>query len=496
MGIKAIVIRNVLARWFWYFVSIIIGLFMFPFVIHRLGDPVYGIWILVGSLTGYLGILDLGIALSMVKYISEFKARDDRKALEQVVSSAFLLYCFIGLVSFLIACLLAFIAPKVFDIGILSERTVRYLIMIVGFQIAIGFPLSIFEGILKGYQRYDMEAYIEAFAIGVRTLLIVVFLLLGYGVVALALMCLVSSIVGHFLRLGFSMRFLKKIRINIKSVKIDTLRLIFNYSWPLLVMVIAGKIVFHTDSIVIGIFMSASAITYYAVGWRLLSCLRQLIELMAATFIPVVSEFGTEKTSQKNQRLLITTAKYASIIILFIGMVLIFFGRRIINFWIGDEYVAAAYPVLVILTISELFGMSQSPAGAVILGLAKHKFAAIVNSIQAVANLILSIILVRYLGLVGVALGTAVPYIFFSIFVYPPYVCRLIDLPVFKYIKKAFLPPLLGSIPFILFCSYLSTKEIANIIELFTAIALCFVVFSIGIYATCFSRWRYASRKV
>lgn len=40
----------------------LLGFFLMPFVVHRLGDRVYGYWALVGTVLGYYDILDLGIS--------------------------------------------------------------------------------------------------------------------------------------------------------------------------------------------------------------------------------------------------------------------------------------------------------------------------------------------------------------------------------------------------------------------------------------------------
>ena len=64
---KLQIIKNVGSTWFSTGLNILIGVFMSPFILHRLGDTAFGLWVLVFSLTGYYGIFDFGIRSSLVR---------------------------------------------------------------------------------------------------------------------------------------------------------------------------------------------------------------------------------------------------------------------------------------------------------------------------------------------------------------------------------------------------------------------------------------------
>src|SRR5882762_5714592 len=103
-----VVARNVLTNWINYFLSGVISFFLSPFIVRHLGDTAYGVWVLLVSLTGYLGFLDLGIRGAVTRYVAKFHTEGNDKQASQTVSSAF------GL--FLAAACLAFLASGVFAI--------------------------------------------------------------------------------------------------------------------------------------------------------------------------------------------------------------------------------------------------------------------------------------------------------------------------------------------------------------------------------------------
>jgi hypothetical protein len=79
-----------------------------------------------------------------------------------------------------------------------------------------------------------------------------------------------------------------------------------------------------------------------------------------------------------------------------------------------------------------------------------HKTLAYVVLMEGVANLILSLTLVRPLGIVGDAIGTAIPLLCTAIFFLPRHMCRQLDIPVRKFLVEAYFYPAVLCIPMIL----------------------------------------------
>ena len=74
-----------------------VGFTLTPFIIHSLGVQQYGLYAIVGSLAGYLGLLDFGLGGTFVKFITEYIERNDRAAARQVISFGIAFYVGFGL---------------------------------------------------------------------------------------------------------------------------------------------------------------------------------------------------------------------------------------------------------------------------------------------------------------------------------------------------------------------------------------------------------------
>ena len=75
---KTQILKNVGSSWSALGINVIVGVFLSPFIHHRLGDAALGIWVLIFSITGYYGLFDLGRleALILKQVAGDFFALD------------------------------------------------------------------------------------------------------------------------------------------------------------------------------------------------------------------------------------------------------------------------------------------------------------------------------------------------------------------------------------------------------------------------------------
>src|SRR5690349_16468129 len=131
--------------------GMLVGFVVAPFLIHRLGETTYGLWILIGSLTGYFGLLDLGVRGSVGRYIAYHRAQNDQEEVNTTVNTALAVLCILAglaLVGTLTICLVFF---HLFDVPADQVVSVRLALIIVGINLAVSFPLNLFDAILWAF---------------------------------------------------------------------------------------------------------------------------------------------------------------------------------------------------------------------------------------------------------------------------------------------------------------------------------------------------------
>src|SRR5438045_6525678 len=95
---KVEILKNVGSSWCALGVNVLVGLFLSPYILHRLGDDAFGLWVLIFSITGYYGLFDLGIRSSIIRYVAKYSAVDDHEHLNRLINTAMFAYSGIGLI--------------------------------------------------------------------------------------------------------------------------------------------------------------------------------------------------------------------------------------------------------------------------------------------------------------------------------------------------------------------------------------------------------------
>jgi O-antigen/teichoic acid export membrane protein len=446
---KGQIIKNISSSWFSLGINIVTGIFLSPFILHRLGDTAFGVWVLIFSVTGYYGLFDLGIRSSVVRYVSKFTATEEDEELAKVVNTSLFSYSCIGLASTLVTLALCFNVDHVFrKIPLEMMPTARWLLLMVGSSIALGFPLGVFNGFLEGLQRFYILNWSNVIATLLRTALVVVVLNRGYGLLMVTFITIILPLIASIVRAVIALH-LRPVPLGFKYVDRATFRRIVNYSSSTFLIMVAGRLKFKTDEVVIGTMLSAAAVTYFNIGNRIVDYAGGVVTTLAQVFVPMSSQSDAKGDMNRLRKIFVVGNRVCAFIIFPICAVLIMLGRSVIEVWVGKKYVETSYPVLVIMIIACTLWWSQSASGRVLFGMSKHGTWAKITLIEGVSNLILSILLVRPFGIIGDAFGTAIPLACSTIFFMPRHVSKLLGIRLRTYLREAYVLPLFLTMPLV-----------------------------------------------
>jgi O-antigen/teichoic acid export membrane protein len=445
---KRQILRNVGSSWFALGMNVVVGIFLSPYILHRLGDEAFGLWILIFSVTGYYGLFDLGIRSSIVRYIAKYSAAHDYDELNRLVNTAMFSYSGIGIVATAVTLIATHYVPSIFHVVPEFVSTARWLLLIVGTSVALGFPIGVFSGILEGQQRFYLLNVTNVSSTILRALFIVIALRNGGGLLTVALITVSLPLLSGVVNAAAVLRHLQ-LRFGLRYVSRSSLRRIASYSGTTFLIIVAQRLRFKTDALVIGTFVSAVAVTYFTIGARLVDYAGEAVSSLAQIFVPMSSQSQAKGDLDGLRKIFVLGNRACAFIIFPITVILTILGKSVIEAWVGPKYIAASYPVLLVLLYPTTLMLAQSASGRTLWGLAKHRTWAYVVLVEGVANLILSIILVRPYGIMGDAIGTAIPLTCSMIFFLPQHLCRLLGIKISTYIYRAFMWPLALCVPMV-----------------------------------------------
>jgi O-antigen/teichoic acid export membrane protein len=425
-----------------------VAFFLSPFLVHRLGNVSYGVWVLAMSSVSYFGLLDLGLRNSVTMFVSKGHATGDHEGASEVLSAALWVRIQLGALVMLLCGGFAVIFPLMFKVPPALASDARVVVLLMGLNFAIYMSIGVFGGVLSALNRYDLYTLVVLAQLTLRVIGIVWVLNTGYGIVAIACCELFSATVGNILFVYVARRIYPQLTIRLKRPKWEILKKIWSYSVYVFLVMVAIQLIYQTDNLVVGAFVSASAVTFYSIGNSLCRYTQQLIGAMTATFTPAASTYDATGDASSLRALYYNGTRATMAISLPILVTLIFRGDNFIGVWMGPQYSRTSGTVLAILATALLFALPNTPASSIAFGVEKHKKVAMWTVGEAIANLTLSISLALKFGLYGVAIGTLVPSLVVNLILWPRYVSHLVGIGYREVFLKVWGPVFLCAVPF------------------------------------------------
>lgn len=448
MSLKIQALKNVASSWGGLAVNIAVGFFLSPFILHHLGDDAFGLWVLIFSLTGYYGIFDFGIRSSLIRYVSKFQATGDKDDLARLVNTSLFTYTCVGLVLLVPTTLGAFYVDRLFHVPPAFIRDSRLLFLMVGYSLALGFPLGISGGILEGMQRFYLINWTNIVSTLVRAVLIIYALRHGLGLLTVALITVslpmitsaIRSVIAHYLlTIPYGWRYVSR----------DSLRQVANYGSVTFMIIVAGRLRFKTDAVVIGSLLSAAAITHFSIGARLVDYAGEVVSSLAQIFTPMSSHFHATGDYAQLRKIFVSGNRACALVMFPMTVALVVMGKSVIEAWVGPRYVSS-YTVLLVLLIPSTLYWAQSTSNRILFGMSLHKSLAYIVLMEGIGNLVLSLVMVRPLGIVGDALGTAIPLLCTALFFLPRHLCRQLSIPLRRFLVEAYFYPVILCVPMVI----------------------------------------------
>jgi O-antigen/teichoic acid export membrane protein len=438
--------RNALANGAGFAVEAIIAFCMLPYIIHLIGESAYGIWTLTISLTGYMGILNLGLRPAINKYIAQYNILGEKEKMKELVQASLFCYMICAVIVLIASIVISLYANKIFNIPVEYKQAAPILFLLVGIQVSLGLVSVVYGGVISGLQRYDINNGIEISVMLSRTVIILCFLGRYPNIYTVAIAHFSMTIIGYILTVIIGIK-ISGIN-NIKITKLPTREIlftIFSFSVITFIIGIVGSIMSYIDSIIIGSLLTMTAVTYYTIGSRLVKYTQSLLGVLMNVLAPAASEMDAKGDKNIGQMYLFSS-KVCAIVAFPILSFLIIQGKQFITLWVGANF-ADSYQIMVILCLGGLVVFPQLNAGPILYGLAKHRIIMWISIIEGIISVAVSIVLCKYLGVIGIAIGLAFPKAFLGGVVYPVYLSRLINLKWSDLITKCYLRAMVSTVP-------------------------------------------------
>ncbi len=437
--------RNLAANWTGHAASMVVLFFLSPFVIHTLGKVQYGIWSLLTVVTGYMGILDLGVRASTGRHITLYIGKEDHQRVEETIRTSLAFFSTIGIMIVAVGAVLGWIFPSVFS-SVPSEY--HGLVMVLLPVLALNMWLTTFRSVLASvliaHDRFDLTNGVDLVMLATRTAATVIVLNAGGGLLGMTLVVVGCNVFGILCTWVLAGRIYRRLRVWPFAFSKARMREILGYGAAAFVTAIAVKIIGQTDLVIVGAGISVADVTVYSVGAMLLYYSNTFIGQISTTFFPPVQRTVARGEMGPARWLTYRQVRLALLcgVPIYVGFIL--FARPFIRLWMFDpvDFPASAVEgaawVMVILSVSKLLFLLTVGASSILAAMGHIKITAALSIGEALVNLGLSLLFVLAFGwgLLGVAAGTLAARLFVTAFLLPWYACRKAGMAWGRYIVE------------------------------------------------------------
>lgn len=391
------------------FVHILTGVIYTPIMLRILGQSEYGLYQLVYSVVSYLSLLSLGFGSSYMRFYSNYKAKSDEKGIAKLNGMFMVIFCSISVVCILCGFVMVQNIHGIFGDGLTAQEydTAKILMKLLIINLALTFPNSVFNCSITAHEKFFFQKILILLQNICNPFLALPLLIMGYGSIGmvcvttfLTVIVLVSNIFYCFKKIH--------IKFSFKGFEFSLFKEMWVFTFFIFLNQIIDQINWSVDKFLLGRMAGTTAVAIYGVGGQINSMYLQFSTAISNVFVPKVNKIVAEKNDNNLLTKIFTKvgrAQFAVLTLVLSGF--IFLGLPFIKIWAGEGY-DASYMVTILLITPLTVPLIQNLGVEIQRAKNMHKARSVVYFFIAIANVLISIPLIKISGPIGAAWGTAI----------------------------------------------------------------------------------------
>ncbi len=419
--------------------NMVVGLLYTPYMLRMMGQSEYGLYSLVASVIAYLTVLDLGFGNAIVRYTAKFRAEKKTEEQYEMFGMFFLLYLVIGIIAFGIGLGLYFNVGTLFGDTMTAVELgrARIMMLLLVANLAFTFPMSIWGSIIQAYEDFVFQKSLNIFRIILNTAVMICLLHFGYKAVAMVVVQTIFNVLTLVLNFIYCRRKLNiHIYFRFKHFHWGFLKEVAIYSFWIFLNAIMDRVYWSTGQFVLGAMVGTAAVAVFAIAIQLEGMYMQFSTAISSVFLPKVTAMvATNRSRKEISDLFIRTGRIQYIVLAYILSGFIIFGRQFIELWAGAGY-SDAYMISLLFFIPLTVPLIQNLGITILQARNEMKFRSVLYIIIALVSLAMQIVLTRFFGGIGCAMGVSGALVVGQILIMNVYYQRRQDLDIKTFWKE------------------------------------------------------------
>jgi O-antigen/teichoic acid export membrane protein len=381
----------------------VLSLVATPFIVHRLGDERFGLYMLTLSAVGFGGLLDLGLDTAATKYVAEGYARKDLHGLSGVLNvlltTRLFLGALMGAVGFVCA---SSLSTRVLAVAPRLIPDATYLVRLASVSVGISMVVGTLASLPRAAHRFDITSRITLAASLSLTLITVGLVSVGRGIreVAVAELAVTGLQLAAYWRVSRNLFPEWRFKPSLETLWLKKLA---GFGGLVAMGNLTAIIFVHVNRILVGRFLGAAAVTYFTVPWSVTARLTQIIYSLAEVVTPLASSLTASASIAELVRVYRRVTKVVLLLCGTVAIPLFLAAGDLLAVWMGPEFAQRSGSVLRVLVVSTALQSLAMVAYVVLTGMGRPGAANAPALMGALVNLTAAILAGSRYGLVGMA---------------------------------------------------------------------------------------------
>lgn len=467
--------RNIITSVLSTIITIIIGFIAQTIFIKTLGTEYLGLNSLFSNILSMFSLVELGIGSAIVYSLYKPLAENNEKEVKGLLNFYKLSYNLIALVIFILSlCILPFIPSIVDEINI--ENSLYVIFILFSLNSVCSYLLAYKRSILYADQKSSILTNVHLIITIVLNVLQISFLILTSNYIVYLIIKIISSITENVIINKIVIKNYPYIKNNNETIDKETKTNLLVKVKGLIFHKVASVVVTGTDNILLSMFIGITYVGLYSNYYLIVSSVSNMLAQIFNSLVASIGNLLVKKDANKSFEIYKKTNFINLILAVICTSCLIILLQPFISIWIGYVYWLDFYIVIAICFSFYLTTMRR--------GINAFKEAAgifhedrFVPLVEALINLVSSLIFIYFFGMIGVFLGTITSTLLLFLYSYPKYVyTKLFERKYSEYVIS-FIKQTLLMIVIVSFTYYISIFNVlSNVYLSFTLNGLIAVV--------------------
>ncbi|MFK5879319.1 MAG: oligosaccharide flippase family protein [Flavobacteriaceae bacterium] len=388
--------------------NIVVGIGLTPLILSSLGQSEYGVYMLVGSLIGYLALFDFGLNNTTIRFVSKYRHEKNKDKEEAFIATNLGIYICIAFIIVLVG-LMGYTAIdhfflEKFTVHELYSFKVMYIFMLLNMIWLI--IRGAFSGIIMAYEHFIFPKALNFVRILVRVIAIIILLKSGGKAIGIVLIDTAFNLIILITYFGY-IHFKLPVKFKFSKFNKKFINKIFSYSIWIFLGAVMDQLYWRSGHTILGIKSTTAEIAVYAISILFVSYYMTLSSAISGLFLPRATKMYVNKaTNSELTELMIKVGRIQWFVISYMLFGFIFFGRQFIKLWIGDGY-EDSWVIAVIIMIPLTIPSVQNVGNSILEAYNLHARKIQVNTFFAVISVIVAIYLVELYDAIGIAIASS-----------------------------------------------------------------------------------------